>query len=124
MFYFNVHTNMYIIFIYSDTLYYNLRARSPVGDVLNNDGGTAFDGPAVPTNGNVAEIISEIAGAYVGDASITTQYSLTTTTAMERRHKTDGAETPSKQRTTGGKIGNGRHVQVRPSFYFILFLLD
>jgi len=102
MFYFNLHRKMHIIFIYSDTLYYNLRARSPVGDVLNNDGGTAFDGPAVPTNGNVAEIISEIAGAYVGDASITTQYSLTTTTAMERRHKTDGAETPSTQRTTGG----------------------
>ena len=66
MFYFNVHTNMYIIFIYSDTLYYNLRARSPVGDVLNNDGGTAFDGPAVPTNGNVGETISEIAGAHIG----------------------------------------------------------
>ena len=89
---------MYIIFIYSDTLYYNLRARSPVGDVLNNDGGTAFDGPAVPTNGNVGETISEIAGAH----SITTLYSLTTTTAMERTHETDGAETPSTQRTTGG----------------------
>ena len=86
IFYFNVHTKMYLIFIYSDTSYCYPQARRPIGDVLNNNDGTAFNGPAVPTNGNVGETMSEIAGAHVHN------------TTMERTHETDGAETPENRR--------------------------
>ena len=92
IFYFNVHTNMYLIFIYSDTSYCYPQARRPIGDVLNNNDGTAFNGPAVQTNGNVVKQMSEIAGAHVHN------------TTMERTRETDG----QKHRKTGGMLSETR----------------